>query len=361
MAHVNMNFESTIKETYSNAAKMPVDHLCCPPSYASDLWEDLPKEIIEKDYGCGDPTPHVKEGDYVLDLGCGVGKLCFMMAKIVGSSGKVTGVDINEDMLSVAQKYVDSLNERTGVGRVNFIKTKIQDLRIDIDQIEELIKEKPIGNYNDYLAIERSIDQYKENPVVPEASYDVVVSNCVLNLVDKKERLALVEAVYRVLKPGGRLAISDIVCSEPVPSSMLRDGQLWSNCLSGAFEEEEMGRVFAKKGFIHLTYPEWSCRPWRVINGIEFRSVTLTGYKPKSLECSDCSYQVIYKGPFSELLDDANHRYPRGRRVNLCQETYDHIRRMAPESFVFIENKDDNVIAEGLRSEDNYCELGKCC
>ncbi len=97
--------ESAVLERYSRGAQEKQGALCCPVDYDTSLLKLLPQEIIEKDYGCGDPSRYVREGDVVLDLGSGSGKNCYMAAQLTGDKGKIIGVDMNDDMLALATKY----------------------------------------------------------------------------------------------------------------------------------------------------------------------------------------------------------------------------------------------------------------
>ena len=97
--------EIAVRERYSAASQQPEKSLCCPVTYPTNLLQQIPTEIIERDYGCGDPSPHVRVGDTVLDLGSGGGKLCYITSQLVGESGRVIGVDCNQDMLELARKY----------------------------------------------------------------------------------------------------------------------------------------------------------------------------------------------------------------------------------------------------------------
>jgi len=102
---MSMNVESSVRERYSEGAKDRQESLCCPVDYDSGLLAMLPDEIIEKDYGCGDPSRYVHAGDVVLDLGSGGGKICYMAAQLVGKGGQVIGIDMNDDMLALARNY----------------------------------------------------------------------------------------------------------------------------------------------------------------------------------------------------------------------------------------------------------------
>ena len=119
-------------------------------------------------------------------------------------------------------------------------------------------------------------------PLVADSSIDVVLSNCVLNLVNPSARQRLLKNIRRVLRPAGRVAISDIVCNRPVPMSLQQDPELWSGCISGAWLEDAFLEDFRALGLEQVQYAERSETPWRVVEGIEFRAVTLTGALPNS-------------------------------------------------------------------------------
>ena len=317
-----MNTESAVLSRYSEGAKEKQEELCCPVDYDTDLLEILPEEIIEKDYGCGDPSRYVKPGDTVLDLGSGSGKICYMAAQLVGNEGRVIGVDMNDDMLALARKYQSEMAEKLGSDRVKFIKGRIQDLALDIAAMEAWLKKHPVNDAAGWQALEAWQNKQRQKlPLIASGSVDLVISNCVLNLVDDGSKRQLVDEIFRVVRPGGRIAISDIVSDEVVPDSMKQDEKLWSGCIAGAFQEQEMLRMFREAGFIVLTIDKWSAEPWQVIDGIEFRSVTLTACKPRDEECLDKGHAVIYRGPFRFVMDDEGHEFPRGERMAVCERT----------------------------------------
>ena len=115
-----MDVKSSVLERYSEGAKEQQADLCCPVDYNTDLLKILPTEILERDYGCGDPSRYVREGDTVLDLGSGGGKICYIAAQLVGNSGHVIGLDMNNDMLSLAKKYQADMANKIGGDRVSF-------------------------------------------------------------------------------------------------------------------------------------------------------------------------------------------------------------------------------------------------
>lgn len=318
-----MNTETGVLERYSQAALKREEALCCPVSYDKNLLALLPREIVEKDYGCGDPSPYVRRGDTVLDLGCGGGKVCYIAAQLVGEHGRIIGVEMNDDMLRLARKYQREMAVILGGDRVRFVKGHIQDLALDVAAMEDYLKQHPVKNISDYAELQDwQRVQRREQPLIADQSVDLVISNCVLNLVNDADKRRLISEIHRVLKPGGRAAICDIVSDEVVPAHLKSDALLWSGCISGAFQESEFLRVFAEAGFVAVGYDKWSAKPWQVVEGIEFRSVTLTATKPESSPCLDVGQAVIYRGPYAKVYDDEGHEFPRGERIAVCERTF---------------------------------------
>ncbi len=174
----------------------------------------------------------------------------------------------------------------------------------------------------------------QEQPLVDSDSVDCVVSNCVLNLVRQEDRQTLFAEIFRVLKRGGRAAISDIVSDEIVPEEMKRDPELWSGCLSGAFREDEFVKAFEEAGFYGIEIAKRAKDPWKTVNGIEFRSVTIVAYKGKQGPCIERNQAVIYRGPFKKVEDDDGHAYRRGERIAVCDKTF-QLLQQAPYEGLF--------------------------
>lgn len=213
-----------LREKYGEAARQVPEDGCCDTGgscagedgdpITSDLYgegdrEGLPTAALEASLGCGNPTALAKlrEGETVLDLGSGAGIDVLLSARRVGPEGKVYGVDMTDEMLEEARENA----REAGAENVEFRKGEIEDLPL------------------------------------PDASVDVIISNCVINLSADKERV-LSEA-FRVLRPGGRFAVSDVVVRGPVPDAIRRNMELWAGCVAGALEEDEYRRLLADAGF----------------------------------------------------------------------------------------------------------------
>ena len=240
-----LDVEQAVGARYSDAARQFEPQLCCAVSYDTQYLKVIPAEIIERDYGCGNPAEFVRRGETVLDLGSGGGKICYIAAQIVGASGQIIGVDINDEMLALAEKYKAQIGDELGFHNVEFRRGHIQNLQ----------------------------------PIVASDSIDVVLSNCVLNLVATAQKKQLFAEMFRVVKEGGRVAISDIVSDVEVPQKMRDDAELWSGCIAGAYQEGAFAEAFEAAGFSDVEIVKRDESPWRTVNGIAFRAVTVQAYK----------------------------------------------------------------------------------
>ncbi|MFI5394188.1 MAG: methyltransferase domain-containing protein [Candidatus Binatia bacterium] len=320
---MHVNVEDVVRERYTQGARKREDILCCPTSYEAQYLNVLPQEIIERDYGCGDPSAYVHAGEAVLDLGSGAGKICYITAQIVGPSGRVIGIDMNDEMLALARRYQPDIASRLGYDNVSFRRGKIQDLRTDPDAVDAYLRGHPVASAADLAQLECFLaEQRRERPLVADQSVDVVVSNCVLNLVRDDDKQVLFAEIFRVLRRGGRAVISDIVSDEPVPDSLKQDPKLWSGCIAGAFQESAFLDAFAAAGFYGIELLKRDALPWRTIDGIEFRAVTVSAWKGKAGACWDHNQAVIYRGPWSEVRDDDGHTLRRGMPMAVCEKTF---------------------------------------
>jgi SAM-dependent methyltransferase len=275
----------------------------------------------------------------VLDLGSGGGKICYILSQKVGPGGSVVGVDMNDDMLALAEKHREAIAGRIGWSNVEFKKGRIQDLKTDPRAIERRLAERPVtdaaslAEFEEFRARRRA-----ERPLIADAGVDVIVSNCVLNLVRPEDKDAMFGEMHRVLKRGGRAVISDIVADEDIPEDLRNDSDLWSGCISGAYREDLFLKAFERAGFHGVEILKWDAEPWQTVQGIEFRSITVAAYKGKQGPCFEKNQAVVYKGPFSAAIDDDGHRYPRGERVAVCEKTFELLRRGPyADRMIFIE------------------------
>ncbi|MEN8108608.1 MAG: methyltransferase domain-containing protein [Pseudomonadota bacterium] len=362
-----MNIEASVSERYSQGAMERQESLCCPVNYDDGLLAILPEEIIAKDYGCGDPSRYVHEGDVVLDLGSGGGKICYMAAQLVGRNGRVIGVDMNDDMLALARKYQREMTDKLGGDRVQFCKGQIQDLALDLDRLDAWLAQHPVSNETDYRELKAwETRQQHEQPMIADNSVDLVISNCVLNLVADEHKQQLLNEIRRVLKPGGRVAIADIVSDRPVPAGMKQDPELWSGCISGAFQEQEFLAAFAGNGFHAVCYDKWDNEPWRTVNGIDFRSVTLTAIKSSADETGAQNRELIYRGPFAEVVDDNGQHYRRGERTTVTADALARLTNPAYDN-AFIDMTDNGTAGTGgccsipVATDAGKNSNGGCC
>jgi len=219
------NIKEAVKEKYGQAALRVIKggSSCCGAAPAvegcadpitSNLYDtretsQIPEEALQASLGCGNPTAlaELKPGETVLDLGSGGGIDVLLSAKRVGPSGKAYGLDMTDEMLALAREN----QRKAGVENVEFLKGEI------------------------------------ENIPLPDNSVDVVISNCVINLSVDKD--TVLREAFRVLKPGGRLAVSDIVVRGEVPAEIRRNVELWAGCMAGALEENEYRLKLARAGF----------------------------------------------------------------------------------------------------------------
>lgn len=350
---MTLNIEAAVRERYAAASLEKEAALCCPVEYDAQFIKILPAEIVERDYGCGDPSRFVKAGETVLDLGSGGGKICYIAAQIVGESGRVIGVDTNPEMLALANKYRDEMAHKIGCANTEFRYGRIQDLKLDLNLVDEFLRENPIETAEDFFKYEAFASKIKtEKPLIEDDSIDVILSNCVLNLVKPEDKRQMFAEMFRVLKRGGRVAISDIVSDEDVPLHLQANAELWSGCISGAFREDAFVEAFERAGFYGIEIVKRDSNPWRVVEGIEFRSVTILAYKGKQGACFERNQAVIYKGPWSKVFDDDGHALERGARTAVCDKTFQIYAKEPYASQMILVEPIENVRLEDAKEFD---------
>ena len=274
----------TVREFYGAAAEKPQAELCCPVQPdAADL-EHIPKEVVERFYGCGSPVTAAAlvAGESMVDLGSGAGIDCFIAAKKVGPAGQIYGIDMTDQMLSVARECQPKVADALGYDAVEFRQGYLEEIPVD------------------------------------DATVDVVTSNCVINLSSDKPRVF--REIWRVLKDHGRLVVADIVSDDEVPPKMRADGQLWGECISGALTEEAFLAGVERAGFYGVSVLKKTF--WREVEGCTFYSVTVRGYKfEKKGGCQFVGQYAVYLGPQKAVIDEEGHLFPRGESVEICTDT----------------------------------------
>lgn len=352
-----MSMDGAILERYSTASKGYENGLCCCAiDYDPKYLKAIPEEVLDRDYGCGDPTRYVRPGEVVLDLGSGSGKVCFIAAQIVGPQGRVIGVDMNDDMLGLARRAQLTVAERLQYNNVEFRKGRIEDLGLNLELVDDYLRQHPVRSALDLSRLQDQMERFRtESPLIPDNSVDVIISNCVLNLVSTDQKRKLFAEIHRVLKPGGRAVISDIVSDEDVPLHLQQNPELWSGCYSGAIREDLFIQAFTDVGMYGVEILKRDGPPWQIVEGIEFRSVTVVAYKGKEGPCWDLKQAVIYRGPFKRVEDDDGHTLERGVRMAICDKTY---RIFSREPYrAFFEFVDPNTPVELEAAQPFPCDL----
>jgi arsenite methyltransferase len=264
---------------------------------------DIHPEVLDKFYGCGSPIPEALHGMTVLDLGCGSGRDCYLLSRLVGPVGRVIGVDMTGEQLEVARRHVAAQTQKWGYStpNVEFREGFIEDL-------------KSAG--------------------IADNSVDIVVSNCVINLSADKE--SVFREIFRVLKPGGELYFSDVFSGRRVPMSLKTDPVFHGECLGGALYVEDFRRLIRAIGVadhrivasrrIELGNAELVAKAGM----LDFHSLTIRAFKlegDSALEdlCEDYGQVATYLGtiedhPHAFVLDD-HHLFETGKAYPVCGNT----------------------------------------
>lgn len=306
MTTTTIEINESVSHYYSQVLQSSSDlktSACCSidaiPNYLRALLAGLHPEVLERFYGCGTPLPPALYGKTVLDLGCGSGRDCYLLSKLVGPTGQVIGVDMTPEQLEVAVRHRDWHAERFGYANVEFLHGHIENLAA-------------IG--------------------IEDNSIDVVVSNCVINLSPEKSKV--LAEIFRVLKLGGELYFSDVFADRRIPAELRQDPVLLGECLGGALYWEDFRRILhglgcpdvrvAKQNAISLDDPEVAAK----IGMVNFRSVTVRAFKlPLEDRCEDFGQVACYLGSIAEHphafdLDD-HHHFETGRPLRVCGNTAD--------------------------------------
>lgn len=297
---------------------------CCTadsmPAHLRPLAAKIHSEVASKYYGCGLVCPSAMTGLRVLDLGAGSGRDAYMLAQLAGETGEVVGVDMTDEQLDVARRHVDWHAQKFGYARPN-----TRFLHGYIERLGDLGLEP--------------------------GSFDLIVSNCVINLsIDKP---AVLKGAFDLLKPGGELYFSDVYADRRISEDLIRDPELYGECLSGALYWNDFLTLAKQAGFLDPRLV--TSRPLDVNNdairkklgAAKFFSATYRLFKLDGLEpaCEDYGQAVIYKGTVAEEPDgfvlDGHHHIETGRIFPVCGNTWRMLAetRFAPH-FTFIGNFD---------------------
>lgn len=303
----NHDLQAFVREYYGKLLASSADlktNACCasgaPPAWIASRLANVHKDVASRFYGCGFPIPHGLSGATVVDLGCGTGRDVYVLSQLVGADGHVHGVDMTEEQLALAKDTAGWHADRFGYPRPNttFHRGYVEDLRA-------------VG--------------------LDDASVDVVVSNCVVNLSPRKD-LVLAE-VFRVLKPGGELYISDVFADRRLAPEVATDPVLYAECLGGALYQADFVSVAKRAGFSDPRVV--SAAPISIQNdqiahkvgAARFWSVTYRLFKLDGLDdqCEDYGQVTVYRGGIEGAeslfwLDD-HHAFERGRPERICANT----------------------------------------
>ncbi len=298
--------KKTVKKYYGAELKSTSDlkaGVCCnidaTPQYIKEILPYIADEVKERYYGCGSPIPLVLRNLKVLDLGCGTGRDCYVLSKLVGENGIVYGIDMTDEQIEIAKRYLDLQTRIFGYEKPNLIFI------------------------HDYI---ENIENY-----ISENSLDLVVSNCVVNLLEDKEKI--LQSVYRILKFGGEFFFSDIYSDRRLPQELSKNPVLYSECLGGALYWKDFERLARKTGFVdprifskkavEIANEEIK----RLIGNITFYSITYRLWKIPELEdaCEDYGHIAIYNGgipdsPFQFQLDNT-HVFEKDKPERVCGNT----------------------------------------
>ncbi len=328
-----MDTEALVLESYSKRISDPQVtpgytslQMCSAEAYDRDLLKNVPPEIINADFGCGNPSKHARAGDVVLDLGSGSGKICYILSQIVGPEGRVIGIDMNRDMLALARRHRSGFAAKVGFDNLTFLLGRIQDMRTDLEALDAALARNPVSDLTRYLEVEQEVRRSAaDQPLVADDSVDLIVSNCVINLVRTDEKARVFHEMFRVLRPGGRIAISDIVSNIDLPDELRQDPELWAGCYGGVFPEQDFYAILEHAGFAAIRVEVRRDLPEKAIGDVRFLSVTVTAVKPHAAR-SCCGargeHEALYRGPWKEVVDDQGNRYPRGELIKVADAAW---------------------------------------
>ncbi len=300
--------QETVQKYYGETLSSTQDlqtNACCPaeglPGFIKPLLAIIHDAVVARYYGCGLVLPELLDGLTILDLGCGAGRDVYVLSQLVGGQGQVIGVDMTEEQLAVARQHETYHQQAFGYAQSN-----VRFLHGYIERLDELD--------------------------LADASVDLIVSNCVINLAPDKA--AVLREAFRVLKPGGELYFSDVYSDRRIPTALVNDPVLYGECLSGALYWNDFIPLARAHGFTDPRLVE--DRPITIDNdelaartgNISFYSATYRLFKINGLElaCEDHGQAVVYRGtipnhPHAFVLDK-HHFIETGKQFPVCGNTW---------------------------------------
>jgi MoaA/NifB/PqqE/SkfB family radical SAM enzyme/SAM-dependent methyltransferase len=268
---------SSVREFYGSAARKANREIVNPFGPDALVTDFIPKESTAKSYGCGSPVKDAapRVGETVVDLGSGSGVECFLAAAAVGETGRVFGIDMTDDMLDLARRSHYQVVTELGYSNVTFCKGFLEDIPLD------------------------------------DATADAVISNCVINLSPDKRTTYL--EIFRILKPGGRLVVSDVVTDEVVAAAIKNNPTYRGECLGGAMQQDDLVAMLEDCGFTSIYFHKRY--PYRKVDGARFFSLTYEAVKADRPE--EQQIRAVYRGPQPFLALESGLEMVRGRIMEI--------------------------------------------
>lgn len=278
----------------------------------------------------------VRSGDTVVEIGLKAGALCHQAALLAGPTGRVIAIEPDPETLSAARRE----RPRGAAGPSSSISSTLEfrrgmyhDLQLDLDRLDAELANRPVATASAWMELRTLEDRLRrEQPLIADASVDCVVSQSALNRLQPQEQERFFHELFRVLRVGGRAVISDLVADEEV-SATLHDSQPLQ--IAGALCEDHLLQAFEKAGFHGIEILHRDRQPRHTLDGIEFRSLTVSAWKGKQGVCLERNQALIYRGPFKQVEDDDGHVFPRGARMAVCDKTFRLLTR-APYGAAFV-------------------------
>lgn len=308
-----------VREFYGAAAATPQAELCCPTSFDPSVIDHIPKEVIDRFYGCGSPVTRagIQPGETIVDLGSGAGIDVFIASRLTGAQGRAIGIDMTDKMLEVAQLHRPTVAAALGYDNIEFRRGFLESIPL------------------------------------PPRSVDLITSNCVINL--SPDKLRVFEGMWQTLRDHGRIVFSDIVSEVDAPAHLKVNPQLWGECLVGALTEPELYATLERAGFFGLEL--LAKQYWKTVEGIAFYSVTVRAWKfEKQSGCVFAGHKAVYLGPGKALVDEEGHQFLRGEPYEICTDTVAKLSR-APyaSSFAILDPDAEFQSYVCCSTEDGCC------